>query len=413
MPGPPVVLDPYSYEFHEDPYPTYARLRAEAPLYRNPERGFWALSRHADVVGAFKDSERFSSAEGVSLDPSATGPHAERTSSFLAMDPPRHGRMRALVSRGFTPRRVADLEPRVTALTRAYLDGLGDTFDFVGDYAGQLPMDVVSELLGVPAADRAELRRLADLVVHREPGVHDVPAAGIDAAFRLAAYYADMVSERRRHRAGAPDDLTAALIDADLDVDGAPDRLSDDEIIAFLFLMVVAGNETTTKLLAHAWYWGWRFPDERAKPFADPARIGDWVEETLRFDTSSQIIARTARVAVPMHGDTIPPGGRTVLLIGSANRDERVFHEPDRYDLDRPASERNELVSFGFGRHFCLGAALARLETRIALRELVARVTDYEIDDAAAVRVHSVNVRGFAALPTTVRWRRLARSEAS
>ncbi|HEY1739085.1 MAG TPA: cytochrome P450 [Acidimicrobiia bacterium] len=402
MPDPPVVLDPYAYEFHEDPYPTYARLRGEAPLYEGSS--FWALSRHADVVDAFKDSERFSSADGVSLDPAATGPQAERTSSFLAMDPPRHGRMRALVSRGFTPRRVAALEPRIESLTRSYLDAVSDQFDFVTDFAGRLPMDVVSELLGVPAADRAELCRLADLVVHREPGVYDVPAAGIDAAVRLAGYYADMVAERRRSREHAPDDLTTALLDAELDVDGTRDRLTDDEIIAFLFLMVVAGNETTTKLLAHAWYWGAQFPDERAKPFADPARIGDWVEETLRFDTSSQIIARTARVPVELHGATIPAGGRTVLLIGSANRDERVFHEPDRFDLDRPASERNELVSFGFGRHFCLGAALARLETRVALRELLARVDDYDIDEAGATRVHSVNVRGFATLPTTVKF---------
>ncbi len=402
-----VVLDPYSYEFHEDPYPTYTRLRADAPVYRNDERDFWALSRHADVVAAFKDADRFSSADGVSLDPAATGPQAERTSSFLAMDPPRHGRMRALVSRGFTPRRVGDLEPRIVALTRSYLDEVDDSFDFVADFAGKLPMDVVSELLGVPVADRAELRRFADLVVHREPGVHDVPAAGLDAALRLVGYYADMVRDRRNDRAHAPDDLTTALLDAEIELDGRRERLSDDEIIAFLFLMVVAGNETTTKLLAHAWYWGWRYPDERAKPFADPERIVDWVEETLRYDTSSQIITRTARVPVTLHDVTIPAGGRTVLLIGSANRDERVFLDPDRFDLDRSASERNELVSFGFGRHFCLGAALARLETRVALRELVARVVDYDIDEAGAARVHSVNVRGFAALPTTVTRRRL------
>src|SRR3954447_4210372 len=141
------MLDPYAYEFHDDPYPTYTQLRADAPLYHNPERNFWALSRHADVVDAFKDSTRFSSADGVSLDPAATGPQAERTSSFLAMDPPRHGRMRALVSRGFTPRRVADLEPRIAELTRGYLAQVDDEFDFVTDLAGKLPMDVVSELL--------------------------------------------------------------------------------------------------------------------------------------------------------------------------------------------------------------------------------------------------------------------------
>ncbi len=392
-----VEFDPYSYEMHEDPYPTYARLRADAPLYHNPDRGFWALSRHVDVVAAFKDSARFSSADGVSLDPAATGPQAQRTSSFLAMDPPRHGRMRALVSRGFTPRRVLDLEPRIAALTRAHIEPAleAGSFDFVADVAGKLPMDVVSELVGVPDADRAELRRQADLVVHREPGVHDVPPAGIDAALTLAGYYADMIAQRRRSRT---DDLTSALLDAEID----GDRLTDDEIIAFLFLMVVAGNETTTKLLAHAWYWAWRFPGERAKVFADVhdrTSIDNWVEETLRFDTSSQIIARTATEPIELHGATIPAGGRTLLLIGSANRDDAVFADPQRYNLDRDTSE---LVSFGFGRHFCLGASLARLESRIALRELRDRVAEYDIDEANAVRVHSVNVRGFAALPTDV-----------
>ena len=150
---------PYAYEIHEDPYPTYARLRDEAPVYRNDQGGFWALSRHADVVEGFRDNVRFSSAHGVSLDPAASGPHAHRTMSFLAMDPPMHGRMRGLVSRGFTPRRVAELEPRIRELTRAHLDAAlqQGTFDFIGEIAGKLPMDVISELIGVPAADRDEV----------------------------------------------------------------------------------------------------------------------------------------------------------------------------------------------------------------------------------------------------------------
>ena len=385
---------PYDYEVHEDPYPTYARLRDEAPLYRNEEFGFWALSRHDDVLAGFRDSARFSSAEGVTLDPAASGPHAERTMSFLAMDPPRHGRMRGLVSRGFTPRRVADMEPRIRELTRLHLEPALERrdFDFVADLAGRLPMDVVSELVGVPAGDRGELRRLADLVVHREEGVHDVPPAGAGAALTLVGYYADMLADRR---ARPTDDLTSALLA--VDVDG--ERLSDADIIAFLFLMVVAGNETTTKLLANAWYWAWRNPDQRVKPFVDPAAIPPWIEETLRFDTSSQMLARTTTEAVELHGEVVPPGERVLLLVGSANRDDRVFPEPDRYDLDRDTSQ---IASFGFGRHFCLGASLARLEARVALEELVARVADYDIDEAGAVRVHSVNVRGFAALPTTV-----------
>ena len=389
-------FSPYDYAIHEDPYPTYARLRDEAPLFHNADEDFWALARHADVIDGFRDTARLSSAYGVSLDASAYGPDAHRTSSFIAMDPPRHGQMRGLVSRAFTPRRVERLEPDIRALARAHLDralAAGDEFDLIADLAGKLPMDVVSELMGVPPADRDELRRLADLVLHRQPGLRDVPPEGMAATLELVAYYADLVADRRRR---PTDDLTSALTAAELD----GERLTDDDIIAFLFLMVVAGNETTTKLLGHAWYWAWRNPDERAKPLADPGRIPDWVEETLRYDTSSQFIVRTATKDIPLHGGLVPAGGKVVLLLGSANRDPRAFRDPDRYDLDR--AQDVQLASFGVGRHFCLGASLARLEARVTLEELVARVADYDIDEAGAERVHSANVRGFARLPTSV-----------
>jgi cytochrome P450 len=388
---------PFDYAIHEDPYPTYERLRDEAPLYRNDELGFWALSRHADVSAAFRDHATFSNSNGVSVEPSAWGPHAHKTSSFLALDPPRHTRMRALVSKGFTPRRVGELSDDILRLTRRHLEPLLDRRegDFVADFAGLLPMDVISEMMGVPESDRAEVRRLADLVVHREEGLNDVPPAGVEAALTLVGYYQEMLAERRARRRG---DLTSALLDAEID----GDRLADREIIAFLFLMVVAGNETTTKLLANALYWGRRHPDQGAKPFADPERVGDWVEETLRFDTSSQMLARTAAEDTAWHGRVIPKGDQVLLLVGSANRDPRVFERPDAYDLDRDTSR---LISFGGGRHFCLGAGLARLEARIALGELVRTVSSYEVDDARARRVHSANVRGFATLPVSLRSR--------
>ena len=394
----PVVYDPYAYEIHEDPYPTYERLREEAPLYRNDERNFWALSRHADVMAAFRDSETYSNAEGVSIDPAASGPNAHRTMSFLAMDPPQHGRMRGLVARGFTPRRVAEMEDGIRELTVRHLDEALEkrSFDFVADLAGKVPMDVISEMLGVPVADRAELRRLSDLLVHREEGVTDVPPAGVEAALSLIVYYADLIADRR---ANPGTDLVSALCAAE--VDG--DRLTDDEITSFLFLMVVAGNETTTKLLAHAWYWGWRFPDQVAKPFTDPGRIPDWVEETLRYDTSSQMLARVTLKPVELHGGEIPVGDRVLLLAGSANRDPRAFTDPDVYDLDRNLDAG--IASFGVGRHFCMGASLARLEARVVLEELVKRVGSYEIDEAGTQRVHSVNVRGFATLPTALELR--------
>jgi cytochrome P450 len=255
-------------------------------------------------------------------------------------------------------------------------------------------------MLGVPAADRADLRRLADTVVHREDGLFDVPQAGMEAALTLAGYYADMIVERRsaerRHAAGGAahgaDDLTSALLAAEID----GDRLTDDEIIGFLFLMVVAGNETSTKLLANAVYWGWRNPAQLAKPMTDPARVTDWIEETLRYDASSQVIARAVAEDLTIRGLTLPAGQRLLLLIGAANRDPAVFIDPDRYDLDRDTSN---LISFGAGRHYCLGANLARLEAHVALTEFTRRVACYEIDEIRAQRIHSVSVRGFATLP--------------
>ena len=390
----PVTYSPYAYGIHEDPYPVYARLRAEAPLYRNDEFDFWALSRHADVLGAFRNVDGFSNAFGVSLDPSAFGPDAHRFMSFLALDPPRHTRMRSLVGKGFTPTKVAQMEDRIRAIAVEHLEPALErgSFDFIGDFAGKFPMDVISDLVGVDRADRPEIRRLADLLVHREDGVFDVPPAGMEAALTLLGYYQAMVDDRRRT---PRDDLTSSLMAAEID----GDRLTDEEIIGFLFLMVVAGNETTTKLLGNAWYWGWRHPDQAGVPFADPGRVPDWVDETLRFDTSSQMLLRVARTPLELYGTTVPEGDRILLLVGSANRDEAVFPDPDRYDLDRDTSK---LVSFGSGRHFCMGAPLARLEARIGLTELVDRVASYDVDPDGIERVHSINVRGLAALPTTV-----------
>ena len=388
------VFDPYDYGFHEDPYPTYAWLREEAPLYRNDELGFWALSRHEDVLMAFREADLFSSADGVSLDPAATGPQAARVMSFLAMDDPKHFRMRSLVTKGFTPRRVAALEERVREITHQHLDAIvgSTTFDFIDDLAGKVPMDVVSELLGVPPADRAELRRLADLVLHREDGVLDVPPAAADASLQLIVYYLDLINDRRAKRR---DDLTSVLID--VDVDG--ERLTDEELCAFLFLMVVAGNETTTKLLGNAWWWADEHPLQKQRVLSGEVSIPQWVDETLRYDPSSQVIARTCSEATELHGRTIAAGDRVLLLIGAANRDPRVFADPDSYDLTR---DTTQLLSFGNGRHFCLGASLARLEAKVVLEELLELVGDWTVDRAGIERVHSVNVRGFAHLPTSV-----------
>ena len=394
-----VGLDPYNYDFHEDPYPYYKRLRDEAPLYRNEDLGFWALSRHKDVLAGFRNSVTLSNKFGVSLDPASRGPHAAKTMSFLAMDDPDHLRLRTLVSKGFTPRRIRELEPRVTEIALKHLDTIlelaasGATVDYVDEFAGKLPMDVISELMGVPEADRVQVRAWADGVMHRDEGVTDVPKEAIEASINLIVYYQEMVAERRRKPS---DDLTTALLEAEID----GDRLTDDEVLGFMFLMVIAGNETTTKLLANAAFWGHRNPDQLAPLYEDSSRIPLWVEETLRYDTSSQILARTVQGELTLYDTQIPDGDVLLLLPGSAHRDERAFENPDDFIIGRDIGAK--LQSFGSGAHFCLGTHLARMEARVALDELFKRIRGYEVDEANSARVHSSNVRGFAHLPMTL-----------
>lgn len=397
----PVRLDPYDYAFQDDPYPTYRRLRDQEPVHHNTVDDLWVISRHEDVSAVLRDDARFSNRRGVSVDASAWSEDAHRVMSFLALDGAAQGRIRRLVSAAFTPRRVRELEPEVQRLTDRYLDAMlarnaeqGEA-DWIADFAGLLPMDVISQMMGVPESDRREVRRLADLVVHREDGVRDVPARGMEAAVALMSYYADMVAERRRKSTG---DLTSALVDAELD----GDRLTDEEVMAFLFLMVVAGNETTTKLLGNALFHLASRPDQRTEVFSGaPGLVSVLIEETLRHDTSSQMLARYVVEDVDVAGTTIPAGAKALVLLGSANRDDRVFTDPDVFDLHRDPAEFARLLSFGTGRHFCLGAHLARMEARVVLEELVRRVADVTVHADRAVRVHSTSVRGFASLPIT------------
>ncbi|KKF02851.1 cytochrome P450 [Mycolicibacterium obuense] len=397
-----ILLAPYDYDFHEDPYPYYQRLRDEAPLYRNDELGFWALSRHQDVLTGFRNSTTLSNKFGVSLDPASRGPHASKTMSFLAMDDPAHLRLRTLVSKGFTPRRIRELEPRVTEIAVRHLDTMlekaagGEAVDYVDEFAGKLPMDVISELMGVPEADRTQVRAWADGVMHRDEGVTDVPPAAVEASLNLIVYYQGMVAERRKT---LTDDLTSALLEAEIN----GDRLTDDEILGFMFLMVIAGNETTTKLLANAAFWGHRNPDQLGPVYGDLSLVAPWVEETLRYDTSSQILARTVAGELTLYDTVIPDGDIVLLLPGSAHRDERVFDAPDDFVIGRDIGSK--LMSFGSGAHFCLGAHLARMEARVALTEMFTRIRGYEVDEDKAVRVHSSNVRGFAHLPIDVKVR--------
>ena len=389
-------FDPYDHPLQDDPYPTYQRLRDEAPLFHNAEHDFWVLSRHADIHQALRADHAYSNAMGVTLDASAWNEHAHTVMSFLAMDPPHQTRLRKLVSKGFTPRRVSDLGPQIQKIADQHLGPCLERgeFDWIADFAGKVPMDVISEMLGVPEADRDEVRRLADLLVHREHGLRDVPPAGIEASMALFDYYAGLMRDKR---ANPGDDLVSAL----LHVEDDGDKMSDDEITAFLFLMVVAGNETTTKLLGNAAFHLTRHPDQLDRMFAAPGGdlVDTWVEETLRYDTSTQLLARHLVEDVSLHGISAPAGAQLVMLIGSANHDERVFTDPERFDLDRDPAELAQIMSFGGGRHYCLGANLARLEARVVLRSLVARAASIEVDHDNSVRFYSANVRGFAHVP--------------
>jgi hypothetical protein len=384
-----VLFDPFSYETQEDPFPSYERLRDEAPVWRSPEHGFYAISRHADVLDALRDPELFSSRQGMVLE-SGFEENADRVFSLLAMDPPRHDRVRALVSRGFTPRRIAALEPHLRALANARIDGFvsAGRCDFIADYAAQIPMNVISEMLGVPEADREPLRTLADQVLHREEGSAEVPAAALRASAEMGAYFADWVSDSKRR---GRDDLSGTILRAE--VDGK--RLSVEELIGFLFLLVIAGSETTRNLLGNAVHWLSRNPAERERVLADPALVPAWVEETLRYDSPTQAVARLITRDGRFAGASLRAGQKALLLLGSANRDPRAFEDADVFRIGRDTTAS---LAFGRGTHFCLGANLARMEARVCLEELLRRLPRYEVAREGARRLRSTSVHGFASL---------------
>jgi cytochrome P450 len=390
------AYDPFDYRMHEDPYPTYAWMRANAPLYRNEQRDFWALTRYADVDHALSKSALFSIRHGISLERELWDPQAANRILFHAMDPPEHGVYRRLASSHFTPRFAAGLEERIRELARARLAPLRDqdTFDFAGEYAAALPNDVVCEMLGVPFEDWDQLRADTDQLNQREDGSDERGETAVLAALRLATYFVELINDMRRK---PRENLTSQMIDSE--VGGV--KLTDAEIVAFLFLVVSAGNESTGKTIGNAWYHGWLQPDIQRAGLN--GRAEDWANESLRYDSGNQLTVRSLTEDTVIHGTPLKAGARIAILLGSANRDERVFADPDRFDLDRDTSKT---ISFGRGPHHCLGAPLARVEMRIALEEAGAVFSGYEIDDANARRVHSPNQRGFACLPCMVTHRR-------
>jgi cytochrome P450 len=389
-------FDPFSDEFFEDPYDLYRRMRDEAPVSFNERYGFWALFRYDDVCQAHKEWQTFSSSRGVDLSMMHQPAEMIRQMRLIIMqDPPEHDGMRALVSRVFTPRAVTALEPMIREVITGVLEGCDpDGFDAVADFSGPFPVEIISRMLGVPQADRQQIRHWLDAMLHREPGEMDPTPEGAEAAIESVVYFLNLVADKRNHPG---DDMISRLIEVEVDRgDGVTTRLDDDEIAGFATLLGGAGAETVTKLVGNAVVLFARNPVEWRKVLDDPGMIPTAVEEILRFLPPSQYQGRYSVRESVYGGVTIPAGHPTLLITGSANRDERFFDRPDEFVIERPPSLA---LGFGYGVHSCLGAALARMESRIAIEELARRWPDYTVDEARCRRVHMSNVAGYASVP--------------
>jgi cytochrome P450 len=395
----PLVWDPFDVSFKTDPHEIWRRMRDEAPVYRNEQYDFWALSRFHDVMAAHMDPTTFSSGHGTVLEMMTEQPMG---GMMIFMDQPEHTMLRRLVSRAFTPRRVAELEASVRQLCGDLLDAQRDrdSFDYVADFGALVPANVIAMLLGVPAVDRPRVRELIDTVFHIEPGMGMINDTSATATFDLHAYIGEQLRERQRL---PRDDMLSDLVAAEVvEPDGTHRRLSHEECANFAVLLVAAGTETVARLL------GWtaavlaEFADQRAALVADRSLIPNAIEELLRFEAPSPVQGRWTTEAVELHGTEIPPASKVLLLTGSAGRDERAFPQPDTFDVRRHFDQH---VSFGYGIHFCIGAALARLEGRVALDETLDRFPEWEVDYESSTFLFTSTVRGYSNLPVTVQRR--------
>lgn len=395
-----VEFDPYSYATQQDPYPIYARLRDEAPLYYNEKYRFWTVSRFDDCKAVLKDFVLFSSAKGIELQ----GRQEVAFADVMTSDPPDHTRLRQVMSERFQPAKVAALEPMMRTTARSLLaqcSGAGQ-MDLIADYAGRLPMLIMSRLLNYPPEDDAQIMKWTNDAVHTEEGVQGLTAAGIEGLINLGHYNEEII--RQRSSAPPGEDLVSHLLAA-----LRAGRINHVEAKGYLQLLAFAGHETTTKLIGNAVFQLWKHPDMRQRVLEDPALIAAAIEETLRYDTSVQLQARTTTRECQMHGRVVPAGSRMAVLFGSAGRDQRKYQRADVFDISRNSRDH---IGFGFGVHSCLGAPLARLEARIALEELFRTTGRYEVDESHARIVHSTNVRGFRRLPIAFRPSVAARASA-
>ena len=371
------VYDPTTARFQTEMHDVYRVLRDEFPVYEDPEQRFFAISRFADVWNSVHDWAALSNDHVLEAD--ALMPQ------MIYMDPPRHTELRAIVSRAFTPKRISDLEPRIRELTRELIDRFAADggCDLVSALAAPLPSTIVGELIGVPEEHLESFRGWTEQFIAIQG-----PEDFADAAARIYGLFAELLADRKRH---PRDDLMSALIEAEID----GERLTDEELLGFSFLLLIAGNDTTTSLIGNGTELLAHHPDQRAELAADPSLIPNALEEMLRVEAPTQVLPRTAMRDVELHGVRIPEGSRVMLLWGAANLDDREFDDPERFDIHRRISRH---LSFGHGPHHCLGAALARLEGRVAFEELLARVPDYEVV-GTPVHYASIWARAFEALP--------------
>lgn len=388
--------DPYDVDIDTDPHPVWKRLRDEAPVYYNERFDFFALSRFADVERAHRDPTGLSSEHGTVLE--LMGPNPIGSRQIIFLDPPDHERLRSLVSRAFTPRRVAAMEPEVRRICSTLLDAVREqgSFDYLADFGSLVPSMVISALLGVPDDEREEVRHHIDQVFHLDPERGMINDISFAAQIWLHEYLAAQLEARRR---SPRDDMLSALVQAEVHDDDGPRRLTEDEATQFANLLISAGTETTSRVLGWAAVLLAEHADQRAHLVEHPDAIPGAIEELLRFEAPSPVQGRWSTRPYELHGVRIPEGSRVLLLTGSAGRDERKYDDPDRFDVRRRFDTH---VSFGHGIHFCIGASLARLESRVALEETLARFAEWDVDHARAERLHTSTVRGWSKVPITV-----------
>ncbi|MFP3907421.1 MAG: cytochrome P450 [Acidimicrobiales bacterium] len=393
---PELYYDPFDLEIDKDPHPVWKRMRDEAPLWWNDKHEFYALSRFADVKSALIDWDTFRSGKGSILEVIKAG--VELPSGFILMeDPPSHDSHRGLMSRVFTPKRMEALEPKVREFCARSLDPVVGTgrFDFVADLGAQMPMRTIGMLLGIPEQDQEAIRDRLDEGLKLEEG--DDPTARYREENEDAFTHELFMEYIDWRRENPSDDLMTELLNAEFeDETGTRRRLTQEEVVTYVGLLAGAGNETTTRLISWMGKLLAEHPDQRREIVEDRRLIPNAVEEILRFEAPSPVQARWVTRDVEYYGQVVPKDSTMVLLNGSANRDEREFPDADRFDIHRKAGAH---LSFGNGIHFCLGAALARLEARVALDEVLNRFPEWEVDWDGAVQAHTANVRGWAKLP--------------